>query len=316
MPTKGLPEAVLIEALNLAEEYGSAHLAVKAGATKLSRETLRTRINTALRSNLRPTFRKDKARVYERERIGKMHLVIPDTQVKPGVCVDHMDWVGNYIIEKKPNVIVHIGDHWDMPSLSRYDKGKLPFEGRRYVLDVKAGRDAMERLLKPIADYNRTAHEKYNPEMHFCMGNHEIRISRLIDDNAEYQGKFDLADLGIEEYGWKVHDYLKPVKIDGIKYCHFFTSGTLGKAVTSAAMMLKNEEGSATMGHVQHYDVAIQKKSGQRGVFAATCYLHDEHYLGYQGNNQRRHILVKHEVNEGVYDLMEVSLAFLKKAYS
>ena len=70
------------------------------------------------------------------------------------------------------------------------------------------------------------------------------------------------------------------------------------------------------MGHVQNYDVAIHKKTGQRAVFSGTCYLHDEDYLGPQGNSQRRQILVKHEVNEGVYDLMEVSLAFLKKAYS
>jgi hypothetical protein len=38
--------------------------------------------------------------------------------------------------------------------------------------------------------------------------------------------------------------------------------------------------------------------------------------MGHQGNNQRRQIIMKHEVQDGRYDLMEVSLAFLGKSYS
>jgi hypothetical protein len=309
-------DSVLIEALNLAEEYGSAHLAIKAGATTIPRNTLNLRIDTARLRGLKPTFRKDAPRIYSRQRLGRMHCVIPDVQSKPGVRNDHMEWVGNYITEKKPDVIVCIGDFWDMESLSMYDKGKLPFEGRRYVNCVKAGRTAMEKLLKPIDDYNRTAKEKYKPEMHFTLGNHEIRIVRLADNNPEYEGKFSLEDLGIADYGWKVHDFLKVIKIDGVEYAHYFTSGVMGRPVSSAATLLRERQCSATMGHVQHSDCAMHKKTGQRALFAATCYLHDEKYLGEQGNSQRRQIIIKNEVTEGRYDIMEVSLGFLEKAYS
>ena len=58
------------------------------------------------------------------------HMVIPDTQVKPGCPIEHLKWAGQYAVDKKPDVIVHIGDHWDMPSLSHYDKGTTSFEGR------------------------------------------------------------------------------------------------------------------------------------------------------------------------------------------
>jgi len=51
------------------------------------------------------------------------HLVIPDTQVKPEHSVKHLRWAGQYAADKKPDVIIHIGDHWDMPSLSSYDVG-------------------------------------------------------------------------------------------------------------------------------------------------------------------------------------------------
>ena len=77
------------------------------------------------------------------------HLVIPDTQCKPGFPTEHLEWVGKYAAEKKPDVIVHLGDHWDMPSLSIYDIGKKAFEGRTYQADSIAGLafpDMMESL--------------------------------------------------------------------------------------------------------------------------------------------------------------------------
>lgn len=52
------------------------------------------------------------------------HLIIPDTQVKPNSPTEHLRWAGMYAAEKKPDVIVHIGDHFDMPSLSTWDVGK------------------------------------------------------------------------------------------------------------------------------------------------------------------------------------------------
>jgi hypothetical protein len=75
------------------------------------------------------------------------HMVIPDTQVKPDSDYSHMRWAGHYAAEKKPDVIVHLGDHWDMPSLSSYDVGKKSFEGRRYTKDIESGIDAMLAFL-------------------------------------------------------------------------------------------------------------------------------------------------------------------------
>ena len=78
------------------------------------------------------------------------HMVIPDTQVKPGNPLDHLRWAGEYAVEKKPDVIIHIGDHFDMPSLSTYDVGKKSFEGRRYINDINAGIEGMKAFLEPI----------------------------------------------------------------------------------------------------------------------------------------------------------------------
>ena len=307
-----VPDVELQEAIDLYELHGSAHNAIKAGASKLSRNALQTRMHTALIKGFKPTVKKDAPRVFERQRLGKMHMVIPDTQVKPGVAIDHLEWAGNYAAEKRPDVIIHIGDHWDMASLSAYDKGKMSFEGRRYVKDIDAGRDAMERFLAPIRRV-----PDYKPRLVFTLGNHEHRIVRYVENNPEFSGKFGFGDLGLREFGWEVIDFLKPILIDGIEYCHYFTSGVMGRPVSSAATLLRERQRSCTQGHVQHTDVAIHKKTQQIALFAGTFYQHDEDYLGYQGNSQRRQIIIKHEVDgEGHYDPMFVSLKFLEKCYS
>ena len=61
--------------------------------------------------------------------VGRVHAMIPDTQVTPDTPTDHLEWIGHYLAEIRPDVIVHIGDHADMESLSSYDRGKKASEG-------------------------------------------------------------------------------------------------------------------------------------------------------------------------------------------
>jgi len=308
MPTAPTPDAILQEALDIYEQtrdYVAASR--KMGVPK---QTGRDRITQARLRGLRPTVRKDAARVYTRERLGRMHVVIPDCQVKAGVPTQHLEWIGHYIYEKRPDVIVCLGDFADMPSLSSYDKGKLAGEGRRYVKDIAAVHAAMDRLVTPFKKAD------YKPEMHLTMGNHEYRIIREVEENPRYEGRFNYADLSYDDFGWKVHDFLKVVAIDNIEYSHYFTTGVMGRPVTSAAAMLRERQKSCTQGHVQYTDMAIHRKTQNIGLFAGLCYLHDEDYLGPQGNSNRRQIIVKHEVENGRYDPMFVSLRFLEKNYS
>jgi hypothetical protein len=314
MPTKPLSDELAQQALDVYEQFGDYVTAAK--SLGVAKQTFRDRVKNAQVRGMRPTVRKDAPRVYQRQRLGRMHLVIPDVQAKAGVPLDHLQWIGNYIVEKKPDVIVQIGDFADMPSLSRYDQGKLQGEGRRYGHDINAVHRAMDTLLKPLQDYNRTADEKYTPELHLTMGNHEYRILREVEDNPKYEGKFSYNDLAYEDYGWKVYPFLEVAEIDGVEYSHYFTSGVLGRPVSSAAAMLRERQRSCTMGHVQYTDMAIHKKTQNIAMFCGVCYLHDEGYLGPQGNNVRRQIVVKHEVENGRYDPMLVSLRFLEKNYA
>ncbi len=134
--------------------------------------------------------------------------------------------------------------------------------------------------------------------------------------DAALHGKLTLEDLDFERRGWETHPFLDVVTIDQIQYSHFFISGAMGRPVSSAAALLKARGGSATMGHVQRLDIAVHPQTQRIGMFCGTCYQHDETYLGPQGNAAPRGIVMKHEVEDGRYDLMCVSLNFLRKRYS
>jgi hypothetical protein len=241
----------------------------------------------------------------------KTHLVIPDCQVRPDVDYTHLKWIGNYAAEKRPDSIICLGDFADMPSLSSYAVGKASAEGKRYADDIAATKEAMSFLVKPI-DRQRA----YKPAKVLTLGNHEDRIDREAEHNPKWKGFLSSADLGYKEAGWKVYPFLKVAQVDGFSYSHFFTSGNMGRPVSSAAALLRRRHSSSVMGHVQLQDIAIHPVTQSIGLFAGICYQHDEGYLGPQGNHTKRGVWMLHEIREGTADLMFVSLGFLQRRYS
>lgn len=251
------------------------------------------------------------------------HFIIPDTQVKPGVYIDHLEAAGNYIVDKQPDVIIHLGDHFDMPSLSSYERGTKHAEGARYEEDIRAGKEGLEALVTPIKAENirrkRRGIKPYKPEMHFCLGNHEERIERHATSNPALVGKLSYDDLGIEEFGFECHDFLEPVLIDGVAYAHYFYHPMSGNAIGGNTHYKLTKLGySFTMGHQQGKDIASKELTNGkvlRGLVAGSFYSHDERYKGHQGNHHWRGCIYKHEVKDGNYDLMELSIEYLEREW-
>lgn len=250
------------------------------------------------------------------------HMVIPDVQIKPGDDFSFLTRVGQYMVDKKPDVVVQIGDWADMESLSSYDVGKKVFEGRRYISDIEASKEAMTTLLKPLNDYNekqrKNGKKLYKPRLVLTLGNHCHRIDRAVNDDPKLDGVLSVDDLGFKDFGWETYPFLEVVVIDGIAYSHYFTSGIMGRPVTSAAALLSKKHMSAVMGHVQHRQIAYANAADGRqltGIFAGCCYERNEDYLGAQGNNFWRGVWMLNDVNNGEFDEMPVSLSYLRKKY-
>lgn len=223
-------------------------------------------------------------------------------------------------MEKKPDVVVHLDDHWDFPSLSSYDVGKRQFEGRRYKADVEAGNKGMEILLAPLKAYNANAvknhKERYKPRLVLTLGNHTHRLQRAIDNDPKLEGTIGFHDLALDD--WEVYPFLEVVTIEGVAFAHYLTSGVMGRPITSAAAILAKKHMSAVVGHQQGKQVAHAVRADGKqmtAVILGSSYPHEEEYLGSQGNNHFRGIMMMHEVQDGAFDESFISLNFLKQKY-
>lgn len=250
------------------------------------------------------------------------HFIIPDCQVRPGDDFNYLRKIGQYIADKQPDVIVCLGDFADMPSLSSYDVGKRQYEGRRYNADVISVVEAMASLMRPIAELQvsqkKNKKKVYSPRMVMTLGNHENRINRAVDNDPKLEGLISVNDLRYSDFGWEVFPFLDVVVIDDIAYSHYFPTGVAGRPASTANAQLSRKFMSCVSGHQQGLQIATgHRADGRRltSIIAGSCYEHDEDYLGPQGNKHWRGCLMFHEVNDGQFDLMPVSLDFLNKRY-
>ena len=139
--------------------------------------------------------------------------MIPDTQVKPDQDLSYLRAIGNYIVEKQPDAVVHLGDFAGHAVLSSYDKGRKSFEGRRYKHDIEAAKEGMRILLDPLYTYNdthtRNKKRKYRPYMLMLLGNHEHRITRAVKTTPSWTVPSGLVILGTKALGGK---YLRSLR--------------------------------------------------------------------------------------------------------
>ncbi len=247
--------------------------------------------------------------------------VIPDVQAKPEQNYGFLSWAGKYIADKKPDIIVQIGDFADMPSLSSYDVGKKSFEGRRYTDDIDAAHKAMDTLMFPILReqlrLETGKRKRWNPRMVLTLGNHEHRIDKAIENDRKLEGLISVKDLEYERY-WEVVSFLKPIVLEGICFAHYLCSGVMGRAFTSARSMITKKHMSCVVGHQQGRDVSYDYRAdGKRvtGIIAGSFYDHEEGYLNAQTNNHWRGLVMLNEVNDGEFDEMFISIDYLRNKY-
>ena len=257
----------------------------------------------------------------------KVHLVIPDSHAKHDVPNDRFELLGKFIMDLRPDVIINIGDMADMESLSSYDKGKKSFEGRRYQKDIAAVKDALEKMHRPMFSYNtkqRALKQKqYLPKMIMCLGNHENRINRVVENHPELDGTISTEDLGYENWGYDVQPFMSPILVDGILYSHYFVTGIMGKPISGlhpAYSIIQKKYQSATQGHSHLLDYKIVTSGDGRKIqgLSVGCFLEKDQYEAYAGEEANamwwRGVVVKH-ITENGYDPEFISIERLEKMY-
>ena len=191
---------------------------------------------------------------------GKTHLVIPDPHAHPDFNNDRADWLGNLILDLKPDVVVNIGDMFDMSSMASYDRGTKGFQGRSFRKDLDAGLDFDERMWSPIRKAKRRL-----PYRVFCEGNHEYRLKRALNLQPELEGVIGFNDFGLDRNYDEIVEYNGGTpgitEIDGVHYAHYFVSGVMGRPIGGehpAYSLLTKEFVSCTCGHIHVTDYAVR----------------------------------------------------------
>lgn len=255
-----------------------------------------------------------------RRKISKIHLVIPDPHSHPDYSNERADWIGRLIVELKPDVVINLGDQWDLSSLSGYDKGKASFQGRAYRRDLDSGKEFSERMWAP---WKKS--KKKKPYAVFLEGNHEERQRRLLEQSPELQGTIDFKDFELDKYYDEIVRYKGQtpgiIEIDGILYAHYFVTGVSGRGVSGehpGFSLLTKHFKSATMGHTHTFDYSVRTDgSGKRinGLVAGVYQDYDSDWAGELCKLWARGVVVKREVSQGDYDLQWIGLETLRKEY-
>lgn len=251
-------------------------------------------------------------------------LVIPDPHATPEARNDRFVWLANYIIDKRPDVIVNIGDHFSMDSLCEYDKGQLSAEGRRMSDDLFYGQNALAIIGSTIDKYNSNKKYKvYNPRKIITFGNHEERIIRAASKNPELYGLMGYETYQVESFGWEPYPYMAEVEINGVTFSHCFPSGGMGRpigGVNACRATILAHHKSCVFGHSHFFNYSEDSRSGRAiqslmvGVFVEDSY--KPPYAGAARKMWRSGIVMLRDVKDGNFDFEKISMEALERGYS
>ena len=248
------------------------------------------------------------------------HLVIPDPHGHPDHHNKRADYLGRFILDLKPDVVINLGDMFDMPSMNNFDTGRKTW-GRDYQADINAGCDFDDRLWHPL----RHAKKK-RPRSIFLVGNHEQRMSRILNDHPEFEGFMNWGDYDLERNYHEVVPYDGDTPgicfVDGVAYAHYHISGVMGKAiggVHQGSAIVNKVGASATMGHTHtrnFFELRHHAGPTRLGLVAGVYQDYNSDWAGVRNAMWWRGVVVKRNVENGVYDHQWISLDALKKEYS
>lgn len=251
--------------------------------------------------------------------MSKLHVVLPDPHSHPDYPNTRFGCLGNLVADLRPDVVINLGDWYDMPSLSSYDKGTRTHEGRRLQRDLAYGVDALERFMTPIRKK-----KKKLPRFIALQGNHEYRLNRAIEFNPTLlegtRTDFAFPDHGFE---WFPYNGATPsvVDIDGVSYAHYLTKGGTDRALSSvhhAHALLTESMASIVVGHTHILDYARKTRldgSVVQGICAGWLGDFAPAFAGNGVKNWWPGLVILRNVEHGNFDPEFVSLKTVMDVY-
>lgn len=248
-------------------------------------------------------------------------LVIPDTHIKPDIDLQYLNCIGQYIVQTRPDVIVHLGDLADFQSISSHNT-QYEQERKRLIDDINAAKAGLNLLFEPVKDFNNhmkaIKKKQYKPKLYITLGNHEDRLTRYLNAHPELIGSMGEDILGLGEHGFEVVPFKEILTIEGINFCHYFQTTANGNPPASAKALLNKRASSCVMGHRQGLDWAhTYTPDGKKvsAIICGSCYDHDESYMAQMNKTHWRGLIVLDNNRDGVFDECFVPLRWIKDTF-
>jgi hypothetical protein len=168
------------------------------------------------------------------------------------------------------------------------------------------------------AHHRKTRRAK--PEFHITLGNHEHRINRAAEADPTLFGKLSMDDLQFKKYGWNVLPFLDPLTIEGVTFQHYFTSGTMGKAISgqnhARSLVMKNFQ-SCVCGHSHSRDFYEDTRADGTKVMGLVVGHYDDGVSHYTTEMRRwwSGLVMLHEVHNGSFEPAFYSIDYVKRKY-
>jgi len=146
--------------------------------------------------------------------VAKKILVLGDTHF-PYCSSKSLEQIYSYVSKNTPNVIVQLGDLYDMFSMSKFPRSYVTSPSE----EVKRGREMAEDMWTVLTNICPRA-KRYQ-----LKGNHDIRpLSRLIEKSPELEVFYDDSFLWRFNRVKTIHDVRDELILDDIVFLHGYRS--------------------------------------------------------------------------------------------
>jgi hypothetical protein len=256
--------------------------------------------------------------------MGKLAVVFSCSHSNPEVGNERFSWLGDLIEDVKPDYVVDLGDGADMASLNSYDtRYPKAVVAQSYEADIDHYNEAQSRLWDRYS-----LKKKKRPYRIGLEGNHENRIKKAVALDPRIEGgKYGISFKHLQTDHWfeEYHEYKNSgpaiVDLDGVSYSHFFSAGNYGTAISGlhhAYALLQHRHHSSTCGHSHKRGLYFRDSAYPRpliGLVAGNFKGKAEAWAGQSNNEWWSGVIIKREIDNGVYEPQFVSLETLRREY-
>lgn len=232
--------------------------------------------------------------------------------------------LGQFLYNLKPDMVFDLGDGADMRSLNSYDE-RYPkaLATQSYERDIESYNNAQELIRQPFKQ-----NHKKQPYWVGFEGNHEHRIKRYLALNPRSEGeKYGVSfshlqtDYWFDDYHGYENDGPAIATYDGVAYAHYFTTGNSATATSGihhAYTLVQNLSCSATCGHSHKRGLSFKDgalPNGNIGLVVGCYKGSEEHWAGQANKGWWNGVVIKRELENGMYEPEFVSLRQILRLY-